>query len=81
VLNSTLADFSLLADGLASDASVTVTFEEDAFTPRPRAGAAFAHVELRLARGLFLLDRLIGWPSEPIRPSGSPLRRTGWRAP
>jgi len=29
VLNSTLADFSLLADGLASDASVSVTFEED----------------------------------------------------
>ena len=29
VLNSTLADFSLLADGLASDASVTVTFEQD----------------------------------------------------
>ncbi len=29
VLNSTLADFSLLADGLAADASVTVTFEQD----------------------------------------------------
>jgi hypothetical protein len=29
VLNSTLADFSLVADGLASDASMTVTFEED----------------------------------------------------
>ena len=29
VLNSTLVDFSLLANGLASDASVSVTFEED----------------------------------------------------
>jgi len=29
VLNSTLADFSLIADGLAVDASVTFTFEED----------------------------------------------------
>jgi hypothetical protein len=29
VLNSTLVDFSLLGDGLASDASATVTFEED----------------------------------------------------
>ena len=29
VLNSTLEDFSLAADGLDNDASVTVTFEED----------------------------------------------------
>jgi hypothetical protein len=29
VLNSTLADFSLLADGLAVDSSVSVTFEQD----------------------------------------------------
>jgi len=29
VLNSTLADFSLLAEGLAIDASATVTFEQD----------------------------------------------------
>ena len=29
VLNSTLADFSLLGDGLAADAWVTVTFEQD----------------------------------------------------
>jgi hypothetical protein len=29
VLNSTLEDFSLAGDGLAADASVTVTFEQD----------------------------------------------------
>jgi uncharacterized membrane protein len=29
VLNSTLADFSLLGEGLAADASVSVTFEQD----------------------------------------------------
>ena len=29
VLNSTLVDFSLVGEGLAADASVTVTFEED----------------------------------------------------
>jgi hypothetical protein len=29
VLNSTLADFSLLGEGLAANASVSVTFEQD----------------------------------------------------
>ena len=43
VLNSTLADFSLLADGLASDASVTVTFEEDGIHTTTSVQAPHSH--------------------------------------
>lgn len=43
VLNSTLADFSLLADGLASDASVSVTFEEDGVHTTTTVQAPHSH--------------------------------------
>jgi uncharacterized membrane protein len=43
VLNSTLADFSLLADGLAIDASVTVTFEQDGIHTTTSVQTPHAH--------------------------------------
>jgi len=43
VLNSTLADFSLLADGLAVDASVSVTFEQDGLHTTTTVQAPHSH--------------------------------------
>ena len=43
VLNSTLADFSLVGDGLAVDASVTVTFEEDGDSHHDDRDAPHSH--------------------------------------
>jgi hypothetical protein len=43
VLNSTLADFSLLADGLAIDASVSITFEQDGVHTTTTVHAPHSH--------------------------------------
>jgi hypothetical protein len=43
VLNSTLVDFSLLSDGLALDASVTVTFEQDGIHTTTSVQAPHSH--------------------------------------
>jgi hypothetical protein len=43
VLNSTLADFSLLAEGLDADASVAVTFEQDGIHTTTTVSAPHSH--------------------------------------
>jgi hypothetical protein len=43
VLNSTLADFSLLGEGLAADASVSVTFEQDGIHTTTTVNAPHSH--------------------------------------
>jgi hypothetical protein len=43
VLNSTLVDFSLLGEGLAADASVSVTFEQDGIHTTTTVNAPHSH--------------------------------------
>ena len=75
VLNSTLVDFSLLADGLASTLPSPSPSSRTGFTPRRRCKRRIRIRRTETCAGAALLGRTNGLAVGPIRPSGSPLRR------